>query len=77
MFLLQATILRITCMSESNINKDETNKGETKMMEEKLIIELFYEINRKLDLLIDICKRDYTTGYKDLSKMLNETVEEK
>lgn len=46
-------------------------------MEEKLIIELFYEINRKLDLLIDICKRDYTTGYKDLSKMLNETVEEK
>lgn len=59
-------------MSESNINTNEANKNKenTKMMEEKLIIELFYEINRKLDLLIDICKRDYTTGYKYLSKML-------
>ena len=40
------------------------------------IKKLIEEINLKLDLLIDICKRDYTTGYKDLSKMLNENLEE-
>lgn len=64
-------------MFETVINTDEANKMQGEAQMEKEIKELIEEINLKLDLLIDICKRDYTTGYKDLSKMLNENLEEK
>lgn len=45
------------------------------MAEEKLILELFGEISRKIDLLLEIVQRDYGTGYKKLNEMLNETLD--